>query len=229
VTKKVAIFGDSWAYSSFKKMPNMQEDEDVLTFQILFDDVGITADNYAIPGGSNLDTLQQLKKYKDNYDIHIVFQTDPVRQNFVKDKSRYILDRVELPKATNLDNLCEIQLGNFYQKLNNLDVSVLLIGGCTKLCFERVPKQIKTLPESWTELMVPEFNDHYYYWVDDTIKLFNKANIENKWKLSLSDFFVYEKKILEKNHIWQTSTDFSWCHAAIPAYIKMFNKIMEVI
>lgn len=228
--KTVAIFGDSWAYSSFKKLPNMQEETDNLKFQDLFDERGIKASNYAIQGGTNLDTISQLSKYGKNYDLCIVFQTDPIRQNFVQNNVEYILNEsIHLPVATNLNQLAEILLEDFYQEINSLGIPILLIGGCTKLCFDRIPDTINTLPLSWTELMVPDFKDHYYYWIDDTIKVFDKANKENNWGLSLSDFFDYEKQIMEKNAIWQTSDDFSWCHAAIPAYKRMFEEIMETI
>ena len=80
MVKKVAIFGDSWAYGSWMAAPNLEEELSGLTFQQLFSDVGIAADNFAIRGGSNLDTIKQIKKLTLDYDLLIVFQTDPIRQ-----------------------------------------------------------------------------------------------------------------------------------------------------
>ena len=53
----------------------MQEETDNLKFQDLFNERGIQASNYAIQGGTNLDTISQLSKYGKNYDLCIVFQT----------------------------------------------------------------------------------------------------------------------------------------------------------
>ena len=79
MNKKVAIFGDSWSFGSCKKMPNMVEGRSDLTWQTLFADTDYSIDNYSIQGGTNNTTLDQIRK-NNNYDLLIIFQTDPVRQ-----------------------------------------------------------------------------------------------------------------------------------------------------
>jgi hypothetical protein len=230
---KIAIFGDSWAWSCFEKLPNFQEKSTDLKFQQMFNDCGITADNYAISGGSNLDTLKQIRRYSKEYDTLIVFQTDPIRQWFVKDNKPYLhlKKHLELPDANNFKELCERILQNFYQELERLtnEHKILLIGGCTKLSFDHIPERFITLSQSWTELVTPEFTDCYYYWTEPTLALYEYARKKLNWNSTLSDFFEFENEIKNKNFIWQNSDNFSWCHAAKPAYITMFQKIKELL
>lgn len=221
---KIGIFGDSWAYSSFRKLPKMQEELNGVTFQKLFAQSKFSVQNHAKLAGTNIDTLNSIAQ-NPQFDFYIVFQTDPIRQCI--DDNLHVLPDCKLPVSENFLELCELLLKNFYNELEKVPASVFLIGGCTKLCFKHVPKKIHTLEQSWTELMHPDFEDNYFYWIDPTLSLYNHARKRFSWKCSLSDFFEYEKQIMTKNHIWQTSDDFSWCHAAEPAYKKMFDKILE--
>jgi len=223
----IGIFGDSWALSSFKKLPNFQEEYDSVTFQKLFDPKDFHVVNHAKAGGTNLDTLKLIQE-NYNYDLLVVFQTDPVRQCLIKNKLEPD-PSISLPVSNNLEELCELLLKDFYLELKKIPGQMLLIGGCTKLCFKHVPAGIKTLEESWSELMTPGFNDNYFYWTEPTLGLYNYARNKFGWSCTLADFFEFEKQILAKNHIWQTSDNFSWCHAAEPAYKKMFEKILEKV
>jgi hypothetical protein len=229
--KKVAVFGDSWAYSSWKKLPEFKEELSEVNFQKLFVEKNIVANNLAITGGTNLDTIEQMKRFGSGYDLLIVFQTDPIRQFFVQssDTKLTINPNVELPEANDFEELCELTLKNFYEELSDIHIPILLVGGCTKLCYKHVPAKIKHLSKSWTELMVPDFTDHYFYWVENTLGLYEYARKKFHWDTSLSDFFQIEKQILMKNHIWQTSDDFSWCHPSDSAYYAMFEEILGVI
>lgn len=230
--KQVAIFGDSWSYCSHKKMPGNKEGLTDLTFQSLFNTANITADNYSKQGGTNPNTINRIKgANSQNYDLLIVFQTDPIRQYIVEHSGLEIIvnEQLTLPAADNLVELCELTLGDFYTELAKFDHPILLIGGNSKLCFKYVPESITTLSKSWTELMVPDFVDNYFYWVEPTLGLYDYARRQLNWNTSLSDFFEFEKQIHQKNYIWQTSDDFSWTHSGDSAYYKMFNEIMEVI
>ena len=220
----IGVFGDSWAFSSFKKLPEFREELDVVTFQKLFKATDIDVFNHAKQGGTNLDTVAILKKHKD-YDLNIVFQTDPIRQCL--DKNLNPLPDIDLPLSKNFEDLCEELLKNFYLELEDTGKNILLIGGCTKLCHKHVPPSIKTLPQSWTELVIPGFKDNYFYWIEPTLSLFYHARKKFNWHCDLSDFFEFEKQIANKNYLWQSSDDFSWCHAAESAYKKMFEKILE--
>lgn len=205
----------------------MQETLADITFQKMFVEQNISAVNHAIPGGTNIDTVNMLKK-NHNYDLLIVFQTDPIRQCLDNDKLK-IKSGLHLPYSNNFDELCELLLRDFYLELKKINRPMLLIGGCTKLCFKYVPANIKTLDKSWTELLVPDFQDNYYYWTEPALCLFNYARKYFNWKVGLSDFFEFEKQILSKNYVWQNSDKFSWCHASELGYKIMFDKINGVL
>lgn len=223
--KKVGIFGDSWPTTSFKKLPNFQEIPDDLNFQKLFADIGIKCENHALGGGTNLDTLAKINEHAKEYDLLIVFQTDPIRQCL--DKSANLLENLEIPQADSFQGLCEKLLEEFYIELGKQKTPILLIGGCTTLCHTKVPAHIKTLPYSWTELLSPGFVDNYCYWIEQTALLYDFAKKKNNW--STEEFFEIEKSIKSKNFIWQTSECFSWCHASKIGYEKMFTEIKRMI
>ena len=229
---KIAIFGDSWAYGCFEKLPNMKEQLVDLNFQKMFSNHNIVADNYAIQGGTNLDTIKQIQTCNKDYDILIVFQTDPIRQCISDVDGHFTVNTdIQLPESKTFEDLCESLLQEFYQELDKIadERRVLLIGGCTKLSFDHIPKRFITMPQSWTELVTPGFTDCYFYWTEPTLCLYENARKKFNWESSLADFFKFEQQIMSKNHVWQTSDNFSWCHAARPAYKIMFEKINQLI
>lgn len=223
---KIGIFGDSWAYSSYKKQADFQETVDNLTFKDFFDSIGIQSTNYAIPGGTNLDTLIEIQKHYADNDLLLVFQTDPIRQCVDEDSLR-VHDNLILPSAANFSIMCENILGNWYAQLGAIARPMLLIGGCTKLCHYKVPAHIMTSDQSWSELVSNGFQDNYFYWTEPTLVLYQHVRKLLGW--SIDDFFEIEKQIKQKNYLWQTSDMFSWCHAAQPAYRLMFKKIERML
>lgn len=232
MTKKIAIFGDSWGCSSFVKLPNFQEKLSDLTFQKLFPSDRYTVSNHSIRGGTNLEIINAVNTHHKDNDLLIIFQTDPIRQYFVDYLSQEgwkINESIPLPDATNFEEFCELTLKDFYDKLAEVDTPILLIGGSSKLCHKYVPSKIKTFPKSWTEFIVPEFTDSYCYWIEPSLAVYNYARKKLKWNSTLADFSKFEDEIKQKNYTWQTHDAFAWCHAADPAYHKMFDKIMEVL
>ena len=114
--KKIAIFGDSWGYGSFVKLPNFQEELSDLTFQKMFPSDKYVVDNFSIRGGTNLQIVKSVNQNYKHYDLLIIFQTDPIRQYFVDyfhDKSFNIDESKVLPNANNFEELCELTLKNF--------------------------------------------------------------------------------------------------------------------
>ena len=134
-----------------------------------------------------------------------------------------------LPDVNSLEEVCEQLLKNFYTELEQFNQPILLIGGCAKICHRYVPETFKTLPNSWTEMLVPGFKDHYFHWTDPALHLYNHARKKLKWNSSLADFAEYEKQILSKTDLWKADDHFSWCHATDSGFKIMFEKIMEVI
>lgn len=226
VANHIGIFGDSWAVGSFKKLPDMTEIPDDVTFQTLFAEIGIECTNYAKGGNSNLQTLDALRQHGHKHDYVIIVQTDPIRQCLASNELAVKSD-ISLPMADSFQDLCENLLANFYEQLDAINIPMLLIGGCTKLFHERIPSGINRLFDSWSEILSPGFKDNYYYWAAETAVLYDHAIKQNGW--SAQEFFEIEKSILAKNHLWQTSDMFSWCHASKQGYEKIFREIRSVI
>jgi hypothetical protein len=237
---RTAIFGDSWAFSSFEKHPLMQEKLGKVNFQSLFAQRNIQATNLAKPGGTNVDTIQIMHNNEElikQCDILIVVQTDPIRQlvKNVSDGKMQANSTVDWPQASDLPELCERLLEQFYQQLDSISkthsVPILLIGGCCSLSHKHVPESIFTIEKSWTELCLgdPEFEDCYYYWEYPTLVAYEHARKIFNWSVPLRDFHKYTCMIEAKNFAWQNSDQFSWCHAAEPAYKTMFETVMSSI
>lgn len=233
--QKIAIFGDSWGCGSYAKYGNPEEKNEKrsdLTFQKLFPKDRYSVDNFSISGGTNLETIEQVNKHYQNYDFLIIFQTDPIRQyfkNYKHNANLAINQDLELPDAKSFEEFCELTLRNFYLELEKIDKPMLLIGGSAKLCFKYVPEKIQTLACSWTELVVPDFEDNYFYWTEPTLAVYDYARKKLNWKSSLADFAQYEDQIKVKNYQWHTHDEFTWCHSADAGYMLMFNKIMETL
>jgi len=223
---KVAIFGDSWSYSSWKKGADLLDEIDDLKLQDMFHAVGINATNYSMCGGTNVDTVSILNEVYRDYEHLIVFQTDPVRQCLNKN-SISVREDLKLPTSQNFLDLCENLLGDFYQDLLAVDRPVLLIGGCTKLCKHKIRLQFKVVDKSWSEIAHVGFEDNYYYWCEETLCLYDHCKKFFGWETE--EFFSIEEQIKDKNYLWQTSNMFSWCHAATSAYRLMFSEIERIL
>jgi hypothetical protein len=237
---RTAIFGDSWAFSSWEKHPFMQEKKGKINFQLLFAEHNIQATNLAKQASTNVDTIQALHNSEEiikQCDVVIVVQTDPIRQlikNGVDGKME-ANTTVEWPNANNLPELCEHLLEKFYKELETVSkthsVPILLIGGCCPLSHKHVPESIFTIEKSWTELCLgdPEFKDCYYYWEYPTLLVYEHARKKFNWSMPLGSFHQYSRMIETKNLAWYNSDQFSWCHAAEPAYNTMFETVMSTL
>lgn len=223
---KVAIFGDSWAVSSYIKEPNLKEKLGNMFFQDLFKKINILAVNLATHGSSNQDIINKIHNNQniiDSTDLIIVFQTDPIRNVLNQQSNKFELRENIVSKFNTLNEFSEDICQKFYFELSKINKPVLLIGGLSKLCLQLIPKNINFLEKSWTELVDTNFKDCYYEWVDPTLYVHNQLNLDKK------EFFEIEKIILQKNYIWQQSEKFSWCHPGDQAYNIMFEEIKNKI
>jgi len=235
--KKISIFGDSWSTHSFKKLPNKQESPGTLSFEKLFHEVGITANNYSQYSISNKKIIDILKIHKNNLfddDLIIIFQTDPLRDVLMPSKQEIKIDEDSLLHfSKNLDEFSENLCNDFYNNIKKIQDEikkpVLLVGGLGVLHKPAIPKTMLYLDLSWTELAIPSFKDCFYEWVDPTLYIYNHLRSKLNWNSSLTDFFETEKRILEKNSNWQKSDYFGWCHPSDQGYQLMFNTILEKI
>lgn len=181
--KSVAIFGDSWAAKSFKKL---QQPEDMsastffsvgfnlfgaeavgrLTFQQLFGSNGIVVDNFSKSGCSNTDIVVTLKKRTSmihNSDLILICQTDPLR-DFCMPNAALLIDEQKIDQIKHYENLndfTENLCKNFYDQLSaiqeQLNKPFLLFTGCSKLCEKYIPTNINYLLPCWTGIVDKRF------------------------------------------------------------------------
>lgn len=212
----IAIFGDSWSYQSFQKLPNFQESKGTQTFQSMFGKIGINAINYSQPGCSCQDIINTIEKTElSKFNFIIVFQTDPLRN--IIDRKKFN-PNLKFSNYTNIVDIAESILLKFYQHLSQVEIPVILVGGLSKVAYKLVPANISTLDRSWTELADSNFEDCYFEWTDftDLVCDFCKCN---------KDIDYIHHQIQAKNYIWQTSDAFGWCHPSDKGYDIMFNSL----
>ena len=232
----VLVFGDSWSYHSYKKQDGMTEMYDSLNFQNLFSSIGIDCKNFSIPGGSNIDIVNQVQKNIDfilRADLVIVFQTEVTRQYVASsDKNLELTNQNKMPKASNFDQFQELLCAEFYNELSILQsttqIPFLLVGGCSKLHNEAIPQNLHYIENSWSEIIEPtNFYDCFEYWTESSLIVFNYLQRKHNWPGGLAEFAPIEQRILVKNHLWQTNDNFGWCHPANGGYRIMFDKLVE--
>jgi hypothetical protein len=215
---RLRIFGDSWSYRSFQKLPDFRETFGTATFQKLFSERGIEAINHSQQGASNkriLETIQQCK-FDDN-DIVLVFQTDPLR-DLVDRKSFKLLCTDVMHQS--LNTVAKNSLQNFYQGLATCSQPMVLVGGLSALAHDIVPNHIDRLDQSWTELTAPGFSDCFFEWVEI-------ADLVHHTLQCTDDFTTTRHAIQAKNAVWHTSDYFSWCHPSDLGYDLMFKQICQ--
>ena len=225
---QICIFGDSWSYQSWQKAPNMKETSGSLTFQKMFAEHNIVVKNLSVQSCANKDMLYQIKHNIElmiNSDLAIVFQTDPIRDIVHRRTFRFI-DNFDYSKHSGILDISRWLLIQFYNELAEIQhrtkTPVLLVGGLSCLYSEAVPGNIQTLPMSWSELASPGFMDCFFEWVDFVDLLTLKIN-------NPEEVFKIKKQIQAKNHLWQTSDYFSWCHPSDLGYTIMFDTLLQTI
>lgn len=217
----VHIFGDSWSYRSFQKLPDFKEVFGTLTFQHLFQQQDILATNHSQQSSSNQQTIKNINSTKfGSNDVVIVFQTDPLRDIFDRKEFRQLGDPV-VPNQT-LRFVAEQRLQEFYQKLSTIDQSIVLIGGLSCLAHDLIPPTIITMEKSWTELVSPGFQDCYFEWQEF-------AELVHDVVKCSDDFTPTRRQIQTKNGVWQNSDAFGWCHPSDLGYTLMFDNLIRLL
>lgn len=214
----VYVFGDSWSWGSWKKLPNFREAPTGVTFQQLFSKQGVQCQNFSQQSSSNQDILTNAQACRYQTDsVAVIFQTDPLRD--IIDRKTFAIKQ-KMDKLHNLNAVAEQALMRFYQGLGNLEIPVLLIGGLSPLCHRLIPSHIHTVKSSWTELVEPGFNDCYFEWQEFA----ELAHIALQCK---DDLTSVTQQIQSKNAVWQKSPDFAWCHPSDGGYQIMFDTILQ--
>lgn len=216
----IKIFGDSWSFRSFKKLPNFKEEFGTLTFQYLFQQKNIQAMNYSQQSASNSDIVEIIRRTNlSDDDVAVIFQTDPLRG--CVDRRRFTLVG-DVARGQTLTHISEQLLGKFYQTLACLPCQVLLVGGLSRLAHHLIPTNVKFIQSSWTELVSPGFEDCYFEWVEF-------AELVHSVVQCTDDFEPTKQQIQSKNYVWQNSDCFSWCHPSDLGYQLMFEKLEHTL
>ena len=219
--KRYLIFGDSWSHHSFAKLDNFKEGKGNTDFQTMFKNQEQEAINYSVLGGSNQDILNKIQTVKiADGDVLVVFQTDPLR-DVIERKKFQRLQNINF-EQNSMTAVAESLLEEFYNKLSGLNLPILLVGGLSCLAHDLIPSNIFTLEKSWTELCKDGFKDCYFEWTDFTELARDHLQCND-------NLDIIKQQIQAKNHVWQTSDSFAWCHPSDIGYEAMFNALQPVL
>jgi hypothetical protein len=244
--KSVAIFGDSWSVTSYKKIYDpknsevpFEEEHSDLNFQKLFSERNINVKNFSKGGNSNKGIINDIQKHKKDIsdcDLIIVSQTGPLRDVVVK--NTHVIDKKNFPdynKVENLENFAEQLLCDFYNELSliqkEIKKKILLIAGPSKIYVHGVPKNLDYIVPCWTKLTIQNFNHDSYFDAWESALVVNEFLKEKyKWDFDTkADFLRIETDISSRQRLWQTNDNFAWVHSSDGAYQTMFDAIMKKI
>lgn len=216
----IKIFGDSWSFRSFKKLPDFKEEFGSMTFQDMFQQKNIKVTNYSQQGSANRDIACAVQNtmFTSN-DVAVVFQTDPLRDCVDRRNFKRVKD---MPRAHTLTDMAERMLRVFYQTLSLTPCPVLLVGGLSRLAHHLIPDTVHHIEPSWTELASPGFKDCYFEWVEF-------AELVHSVVQCTDDLNLVKQSIQAKNYVWQTSDCFSWCHPSDLGYQIMFAELEHTL
>jgi hypothetical protein len=189
MSNKILICGDSWGCGEIAvSLPHPIVTHPGLQ-QYLLDD-GWEVENISIPGGSNRDTVEKVKKIEniDDFKYIIWFQTDPIRD---------LRPYNTLPQIfTSVDALLQtytIMVNQTYEELNQLGRPILTIGGhgeidpCIHSYSNLIPAILNTyeflIPHKKTFSVVRESD-----WLHNFLKALGAKRLETRFEIA--DFLV---------------------------------------
>lgn len=223
--KTVYIFGDSWSVRSKNKKENFVEVYGDITLEDKFISNNINAKNFSKEAASNFEIIKIIKSTNlDRCDQLIVFQTDPLRDILDRKNIRLstLFDTRNFNECTNIDQVSEKLLKEFYQFLSTINKQILLVGGLSKVSPQCNYSNITVFSKSWTELVDNSFEDCYYEWTEFTETVCQILNLTE-------DITSIKQKIYAKNNIWQNSDAFGWCHPSDIGYNLMFEQLCKYL
>lgn len=213
MSKQFLIAGDSWACGEWGH--NKCRDSNLITHPGLAQfmcDHGHLAINIGVPGGSNIQSVQQIENFLTrNKHLQIsailVFQTEWSREIKYK-KSDFVQQWFSQGYIFLRDQLIK----DFYQRLSTLsltfDVGVFLIGGCSDTWApEQIDNQfpgVQVLCQSMTNLLVCNNNlipDPVYSYDLSTVTEYRKKFSGNDLELFIQDL----DEGIKRQKLWESS------------------------
>jgi len=183
--RTVLIAGDSWAAGEWGF-------ENPGSYVVLhrgleqyLRDSGYTVINKSVPGGSNRLAVELIKPTHSEISV-IWFQTDPIRdlRPYKGFKSKYTTYEDILLAQKQL-------LLQTYSELNELDLKIICIGGCSRLDFSLIKDCSNLIPfiPSAIEFLLPQYT-HPEIWFSDWYDL-----IDKQFDIDSVNKFLYNKQL----------------------------------
>jgi hypothetical protein len=179
--KKILIIGDSWGSGEWDVIDGNYQVSHKGIEEYLRND-GHQVQNLSAGGSSLHDIYHSLinENYKD-FDLVFCFITDPLR-NFRPYGSHHLFFK----KSITFENLVDAgnkELSNFYEKVNNLDITIYCIGGASHLNVDIIKNFKNLVPyiPSLSELLIPDYKHPVIWasdWLDYIDKIFNLTSLD---------------------------------------------------
>jgi len=201
---KILLAGDSWTLGVIIKL--------IQTSSFTTGPVGIAdhlislgneVTNIARPGQSNSLVINELKSrlLSETFDKIVFVQTEPLRDNkYAKSNAGWqdlVQDKKWFDDHLHLLSIQQDILDKTYKTLNDIDLPIYLLGGCSKVDTELLSKY-----SNLTCIMpsIPEFLSPGY--THPTIFGFSQwqKRIDDKWDLTTLDYIIDQIKTTEWLH-----------------------------
>lgn len=163
----IVIAGDSWGCGEWGEHPEKGYSLLHQGIEHYLKNLGLNVVNLSLPGGSNSFATYRLSNFNLTVNDKIIwFQTDPIRDlrpyntnftNIIKNYDSFIKEQNSLLDST-------------YKKLNDLNISICCIGGCSKLNLVLLQKYNNLIPliPSAIQFFYPDYN-HPDIWTSEWI------------------------------------------------------------
>ena len=217
---KILLAGDSWGCGVWQRIPLRVIHKGIEQFML---DDGHEVVNVSTGGGKNGGAINRMLNIKDNFDYIFVFETSPLRDAGCFD------EEISLTKwfhdYEDLINIISNKRFEYYTRLNSLNKTIYLLGGCSKVDMNMVKdfSNIKVVIPSIPEFLSPGYVAPEIY-VDGWVK-----DIDNKYDLETID------KIIEQKQLWwwlnRNCSHFKddFAHPDRHGYEKVYNYIKETV
>jgi len=195
---KILLAGDSWTYG-----PVSIEDHLI--------SLGNEVTNITCPGQSNSFVINELKSQllSKTFDKIVYVQTEPLRDNkYAKSNTGWqdlVQDKKWFDDHLHLLSIQQDILDETYKILNDIDLPIYLLGGCSKIDTELLSKysNLTCIMPSIPEFLQPGYTHPTIFGVSEWQK-----RIDDKWDLDTIDYILDQIKSTE------------WLHANCPHFFN---------
>ena len=179
---KIGIFGDSWGCGEWNEHLHIFLKNKKYTHKNLhkgleqyLSNSGYRVKNYSIPAGSNLESVEKIKKHYKNFDTIIWIVTEPSRDfmlynNFLKKKKRIFK---KIKKTCFLNQCKEITFKHFRNISKLCKNKIIVVGGLHRINLQKTTFQNSL---NWLDLLCGKKLPTYY------INDYHPGMVKNKFE-----------------------------------------------